>query len=91
MLPDNAAVEETFGWVCYRQGNYATAVEHLERSVHKHTTARRKYHLAMAYAKVGNRRRGLEILGEAFKMDPKLPEATMALQIFEEKKAAGQF
>jgi hypothetical protein len=40
---------------------------------------------------VGNRRRGLEILGEAFKMDPKLPEATMALQIFEEKKAAGQF
>ena len=50
----------------------------------KRPTATGKYHLAMAYLKMGDRRRGTEALNQALKMDPKLPEAAMARQVLAE-------
>jgi Tfp pilus assembly protein PilF len=38
----------------------------------------RKYHLAMTYLKLGDKRRGIETLVEALHQNPNLPEAEMA-------------
>ncbi len=79
--PDNQAVDDTLGWTYYRKGIYLSAVKHLESAVAKEGTARRRYHLAMAYAKLGDRTRGRQAFDAAFKMDPKLPEAETARQL----------
>jgi tetratricopeptide (TPR) repeat protein len=81
LAPDNMTVEDTLGWVYYRKGLYSSAVPHLEAAVAKAPSARRKYHLAMAYLKVGDRQRGVTVLEQAVMMDPKLPEAQEARQV----------
>ena len=81
LVPENASIENTLGWVLYQKGLYSAAVPHLERAVAKEDTARRRYHLAMAYLKLGQERRGREILQAAFKMDPSLPEAKTAEEL----------
>ncbi len=55
---------------------------HLESATAKEGTARRKYHLAMAYLKAGDANRGRQVLQTALKMDPSLPEAQAARQLF---------
>jgi tetratricopeptide (TPR) repeat protein len=79
--PDTAFVSDTAGWVFYRNGLFPTAVKLLERSVSKEPTAQRKYHLAMAYFKAGDPARAEKMLEQAYKMDPKLPEAAAAQQL----------
>jgi tetratricopeptide (TPR) repeat protein len=81
VAPDSPAVDDTLGWVYYRKGLYSMAVPYLENAATKEGTARRKYHLAMAYFKTGNAKRGRQVLDEAVKMDPKLPEADQARQL----------
>ena len=82
MAPDSAAVDDTLGWTYFRKGLYKLAVTYLESAAAKEGTARRKYHLAMAYLKTGDPKRGRQVLEVAMKMDPKLPEADMARQFF---------
>jgi tetratricopeptide (TPR) repeat protein len=81
LAPDNPAVENTLGWVLYRKGLYTEALPHLALAVQKDGTARRKYHLAMAYFKVGERQRAQQNLENALAMDPNLPEAKAAQQV----------
>jgi Tfp pilus assembly protein PilF len=80
IAPDRAAVADTIGWVMYRKGLYTNAVRHLEDAVAKEPTARRKFHLAMAYHKTGNERQSRETLQAALKLDPAIPEAKLAQQ-----------
>ena len=54
------------------------AAGHLEAAVAKEPNARRKYHLAMAYFKSGDRPRATAQLNQALKMDSTLPEAATA-------------
>lgn len=82
LAPDNPAVEDTLGWVYYQQGLYPLALVQLEAANAKQGTAARKYHLAMAYLKAGKPERGRQMLDAALKMDPKLPEAEAARQVF---------
>jgi tetratricopeptide (TPR) repeat protein len=82
LAPDNPAVEDTLGWVYYQQGLYPLAVVQLEAANAKGGTAVRKYHLAMAYLKAGKTERGRQTLDAALKMNPKLPEAQVARQVF---------
>jgi len=82
LAPDNAAVDDTLGWTYFQKGLYTTAVTHLESANAKEGTARRKYHLAMAYLKAGDPKRGRQTLDAATKMDPNLPEAQAARQVF---------
>jgi tetratricopeptide (TPR) repeat protein len=82
LAPDSPAVHDTLGWVYYQQGLYPLAVVQLEAASAKGGTAVRKYHLAMAYLKVGKTERGRQTLDAALKMDPKLPEAQVARQAF---------
>ena len=82
VAPDNSAVDDTLGWTYFQKGMYTLAVAHLEGAVAKDGTAVRKYHLAMAYLKAGDPKRGRQTFEAALKMDPKLPEAQVARQLF---------
>jgi len=74
LAPDNAAVQDTLGWIYYKKATYPTAVTYLEMAVKKEPTPRRQFHLAMSYLKSGNRELGQKILQLAIQQDPKLPE-----------------
>jgi putative PEP-CTERM system TPR-repeat lipoprotein len=78
LSPDDGGIDDTIGWVHYRKGLYPTAVRYFEASTSKRPTATGEYHLAMAYLKMGDRRRGTETLNQALKLDPTLPEAAIA-------------
>jgi Tfp pilus assembly protein PilF len=76
--PDNGTVLDTLGWALYNKGLYKRAVEHLQKAVAKDAGAVPRYHLAMAYVKVGDLDLGEETLEKALRIDPKIPEASMA-------------
>jgi Tfp pilus assembly protein PilF len=58
------------------------AVAHLESATAREGSAQLKYHLAMAYFKAGDAKRGRLILESALKADPNLPEAKTAREMF---------
>jgi Tfp pilus assembly protein PilF len=72
IAPDNAAVEDTLGWVYYRNGIYDSAIQYLKTAVEKARTPLREYHLAMAYFKSGDVYRGQQLLQTALAADPAL-------------------
>jgi tetratricopeptide (TPR) repeat protein len=80
--PDTARVEDTLGWVLYHKGVYSVAVKYLEMANAREGTAVRKYHLAMAYLKAGERERGRAALKAALRLDPNLSEAQAARELF---------
>jgi tetratricopeptide (TPR) repeat protein len=90
LAPGDPAVDDTLGWVYYRKGLYRVAVQHLESAAAKDPSARRKYHLAMTYLKLGEVQRGREQLNAALKMDPTLPEAEAALRMAAEAGGAAK-
>lgn len=80
LAPDNAAVADTLGWTYFQKGLYGMAVTNLEDAIARQGTPLRQYHLAMAYLKAGDPKRGRETLDAALKKDPTLQEAQMARQ-----------
>jgi Tfp pilus assembly protein PilF len=86
LAPNNAAIDDTLGWVYYCKGLYPVAAGHLEAAVAKDPNARRKYHLAMAYFKSGDGARGTAQLNQALKMDSTLPEAATAQRMAAEAR-----
>ena len=80
------------GWAFYRKGIYGLAVEHLAHAVARDGTQTspstnvRKYHLAMAYFKNGDSRRGMTTLEAALKLAPDIPEAHMAESVMAESR-----
>jgi tetratricopeptide (TPR) repeat protein len=51
--PDDPGVNDTLGWILYKQGLYWSAVPVLEFAVAKNPQARFQFHLGMAYLAVG--------------------------------------
>jgi tetratricopeptide (TPR) repeat protein len=86
LAPENATIDDTLGWTYYQKGMYKLAVAHFESATAREDTAKRKYHLAMAYLKAGDPQRGRQTLDAAIKMDPNVPEAQAARQAFAEDK-----
>jgi Flp pilus assembly protein TadD len=78
LQPADASVDDTLGWTYYRLGRYGEAVRHLELAVKRSPSARRQAHLAMAYARYGDGARARQTLRAALKLDPALPEASIA-------------
>lgn len=78
LSPGKAEYADTLGWILYRQGLYTSAVRELTSAVNSVGNPVWKYHLAMAYAKAGDLRRGRDTLQAALKMSPDAPEAKMA-------------
>jgi tetratricopeptide (TPR) repeat protein len=85
LAPDDAAVENTLGWVLYHKGLYSMALPYLEKAADKDPSARHKCQLALAYLKMGDEERGEKNLAAALKLDPNLPEIRTAQQILDEK------
>lgn len=81
LSPTHAAYGDTLGWVLYRRGLYPMAVSELERAAGNGGDAVCNYHLAMAYAKVGNLARGRQVLQAGLKQNPNLPEAKTAREM----------
>ena len=82
LAPDDASVADTLGWTYFQKGLYSLAVTNLEGAIAKEGTVVRRYHLAMAYLKAGDPKRGRQTLDVALKMNPNLPEAKAARQAF---------
>ena len=82
LSPDDAEFADTMGWILYRKGLYPSAVRQLERAAPRSTNAVWKYHLAMAYAKVGEAGRARASLDAALKLNPNVREAKMARDVF---------
>jgi putative PEP-CTERM system TPR-repeat lipoprotein len=80
IAPDNKGVDDTIGWIMYRKGLYRAAVQYLEKAAQDATDPVIRYHLGMAYVKIGDKR-GEPTLRAALKKAPGLPEASMAEQL----------
>ena len=74
------------GWILYGQGLYPSALTQLERTSAREGNPRWEYHLAMAYAKVGDNQRGLATLRIALKQNPNMPEAKIAEEMLKVSK-----
>jgi len=85
--PGKVDYADTLGWVFYRKGIYYSAIRQMEGAASvKQADALIKYHLAMAYAKSGDGKKGRETLQAAMRLNPKLPEAQIAATIVGESK-----
>jgi Tfp pilus assembly protein PilF len=83
IAPDNPQYADTVGWILYQKGLYSAAVQQLERTGSQNGPAIWKYHLAMAYAKAGDIKRGRAVLNSAPKSNPDMPEAKAAKELLE--------
>ena len=70
IAPDNPQYADTIGWALYRKGMYSAAVQQLERTGSQNGFAVWRYHLAMAYAKTGDVKRGRAVLDAATEEQP---------------------
>jgi Flp pilus assembly protein TadD len=83
IAPDNPQYADTIGWILYRKGLYSAAVHQLERANAAKGPVVWKYHLAMAYAKAGDTKRGREVLDAALRVNPNAPEAKTAKDLLD--------
>jgi tetratricopeptide (TPR) repeat protein len=75
-MPENATVTDTMGWVYYKKGAFATAVDLFKECVKKDDkSAVYQYHLGVAYFKSGDRYNARWALSQAITLDPKFPGA----------------
>ena len=56
IAPDNKGVDDTIGWIMYRKGLYRSAVKYLESAPSGAPDPVIRYHLGMAYLKIGDKR-----------------------------------
>lgn len=74
--PDVAEIHDTVGWIYYKKGLPALAIEPFQQSVAKApNNATYHYHLGMAYAKSGDAEKARAALGAALKLRPDYKEA----------------
>jgi tetratricopeptide (TPR) repeat protein len=78
LAPDNPEMRDTLGWAYYQAGMYPDAVKQFESATAKGGPPQWKYHLAMAYAKIGDLQRATKIVSVLAAKNHDLPEAKMA-------------
>jgi tetratricopeptide (TPR) repeat protein len=86
LAPDRPEYRDTLGWVLYRKALYTSAITELESAASKGDNARWHYHLAMAYIKAGDLKRGRATFQDALKRNPNLPEAKAAEEMLAQRK-----
>jgi tetratricopeptide (TPR) repeat protein len=75
-LPDSPSVEDTLGFVYYQRNLAPLAVSSFERSIEKDPkNAVYRYHLGLAYLKLGETGKAKAALEEALKLQPAFPGA----------------
>lgn len=91
LVPKSSNIADTMGWVYYKKGIYPSAVQQLQDAVSQDRLAHapsplHQYHLAMAYMKAGDSKRGSDELNAALKLNPNLPEAKQAMTLLAQTK-----
>jgi tetratricopeptide (TPR) repeat protein len=81
LAPLTPAYSDTLGWILYRKGLYTSAVKYLEQASAHPQDVVWKYHLAMAYAKAGDRPHSQAALEAALRANPDVPEAKLAREV----------
>jgi tetratricopeptide (TPR) repeat protein len=85
LMPNNPNYADTVGWVFYQKGMYSLAAHNFAAAAANPSASPVcAYHLAMAYAKLGDRDRGKTVLAAALKRDSAVPEAAAAKQLLSE-------
>jgi len=87
IAPHNANVDDTIGWAYFKKGIYHSALPYFELAVAQDASPRNEVHLAMACARLGDVRRGQQVLNAALKVAPDLPEAQSAKRLLAESGA----
>ena len=78
-LPKVPEVTDTLGWVYVKKGLADLAIPPLLSSVENDPkNATYRYHLGLAYAKKGDKRKARDAFDEALKLEPGLKEAATA-------------
>jgi predicted Zn-dependent protease len=80
LAPDNPAVQDTLGWIYFSQHLYNQAVQYLESAVRKEPTELRKFHLAQAYLKSGNKLLANRMLQNVLAENPTFRESGSAVE-----------
>ena len=76
MLPDEADINDTLGWIYYKKGLAALAIAPLEQSVGASPgNVVYRYHLGLAYAKSGDTAKARAAFAEVVRLKPDAPEA----------------
>ncbi len=88
LVPKSGNVDDTMGWVYYKKGMYPSAVAQLQDAVAQDPSPLHHYHLAMAYLKNSDPKRGNEELNKALKLNPNLPEAKQAMALLAQTRTA---
>ncbi|MDZ7621868.1 MAG: tetratricopeptide repeat protein [Candidatus Competibacteraceae bacterium] len=73
LLPDDGAVLDSMGWVQYRLGNHAKALEYLRRAYQRHPDAEIAAHLSEVLWVSGQREEAKRIWREASSKEPDNP------------------
>ena len=77
------AIEDTIGWIYYRQGKYDAALSYLEKSLKGLDKPFVHYHLAGALLGAGDQTRGRREYEIALKMDPHSEFRAVVAPLFE--------
>jgi len=78
-LPQNAAVNDTLGWIYYKRELPHIAIPFLEQSVASEPkNAEFQLHLGLSYVKAGDTARGRQALEAALKLNPRIAHADEA-------------
>lgn len=78
IAPENAAAQDTLGWIYYRKGMYSAALYHLKLAVARDPNPRRELHLAMSYEKAGQPEAARSLLKKALAQNSNLPKNEQA-------------
>ena len=74
-VPESPEVLDTFGWLCYRKGDYGLAVKELEHALAKAELPAIEFHLGMTYSRLGDSAKGGRLIAAALAKDPKLVDS----------------
>ena len=85
LAPQLASVIDTLGWFHYRRQSYAEAEKLLTRAVERApSNGVIRFHLALAYAKLGRKSDAVSTLRRAAQLDSKLPERENLTQLIKD-------
>ena len=73
--PESPEVLDTFGWLCYRKGEYDVAVKELEHALAEAELPAIEFHLGMTYNRLGESEKGGRLIAAALAKDPKLVDS----------------
>jgi tetratricopeptide (TPR) repeat protein len=81
-LPNTPSIIDTIGWVYYKKGAYASAIDSFRECLGKAPNqAGCHYHLGLSYSKMGDSRSAKTALEQGLKLNPAAAEATEAKSI----------